>query len=81
MPVSYTHLDGHERKGVVVVGFPKLSGNAEVVVAVVRGKLIVADLVPLFSGCDAGGAQIVYAQSDGRAPGNSICLLYTSRCV
>src|ERR1700677_4949417 len=61
---AYGMVDGHEGERVVVVGLPKLSGDAEIVEAIVRGELIMADFVPLFRCSYTGGSEIIDAQSN-----------------
>jgi len=55
-------IDRHQPKGVVIVGLPKLAGDAEIVEAVAGRKLIATDLVPLFRGFNTRGSQAVDAQ-------------------
>src|SRR5215217_2861080 len=65
-------IDNHEGELVVVVSFPKLGGDAEIVKTVVRHELITTDFVPLFSRFDARGSECVDTQADRGAPRHGI---------
>src|SRR4051794_20906762 len=65
-------IDGHQRQGIVVIGFPKLGGDAQVVEAVAWHEFVVIDLVPLLSRFDACRAEGVDAQPDGGTPGHRV---------
>src|SRR5581483_10928292 len=52
-------IDGHQIQIVVVIRFPQLGGEAQVVVTVARHQLIAANLVPLLGSLDARRADSV----------------------
>src|ERR1051325_1475169 len=62
----------HETEVLVVIGFPKLSRDPQVVVTIVRHELVATDLVPLFRCFDSRRSQGVDAQTDRRAPRHRI---------
>src|SRR3989441_7277998 len=57
---------------IIVVSFPKLSGDAQIVVTIARHEFIATDLVPLLGGFDSRGANRVDAQADRRTPGHGV---------
>src|SRR6185295_9160669 len=61
-------IDDHQTELIVVVSFPKLGRDTQIVVAVARHELIASDLVPLFCRLDARGTERVDAQSNRRTP-------------
>ena len=65
-------VDHHQLQIVVIVGFPQLTGESQVVIAVVWNQLILAYFVPLFRGCNSGRTHGINLQADGRAPGHRI---------
>src|SRR5689334_9812364 len=56
-------IDDLEIELIVVIRLPQLCGDAQIVITVARYELIAADLVPLFRGFDARGAECVDAQA------------------
>src|SRR5947207_13803654 len=62
----------HQRQLIVVIGLPKLSRDAQIVITIAWHELVVADLVPLFSGFDSGRADRVNAQTNRRTPGHGV---------
>src|SRR6266498_1541303 len=50
-------VDCHQRKLIVVIGFPQFGGDAQVIEAIAWHKLVSADLVPLLRSFDARGAE------------------------
>src|SRR6185369_12867856 len=65
---TFGMIDRHQTDVLVVINFPQLCGDADVVVTVVRHELVAADLVPLAGRGDLCGAERVNAQADRRAP-------------
>src|SRR5689334_9029318 len=65
-------IDDHQRELIVVVSFPELGCDAQIVETVVRHELIAPDLVPLFRRFDACRAERVDTQTDRRAPRHRI---------
>src|SRR5207247_1716239 len=63
-------VNRHEREIIVVINFPELRRDADIVVAVVGNELIAPDLIPFSSCRDVGGAESIDAQADGRPPRN-----------
>src|SRR5580692_9964177 len=45
-------VDGHEREIIVVINFPQLRRDSQIVVAIVRYELVTANFVPLAGGGD-----------------------------
>ncbi len=58
----------HESDEVVVINFPQLCGDANVVITVVRDELVATDLVPLAGRGNLRGTERVDAQTDRRSP-------------
>src|ERR1044071_909201 len=65
-------IDDHQRELIVVVSFPKLGGDPQVVIAIMWHELIATDLVPLFRRFDARRSERVDAQTDCRTPRHRI---------
>src|SRR6202140_5926188 len=63
---------GHEREIIVVVGFPKFSGDSQIVETVVWNKLVRADLVPLLGRGNASRSSVVDTQAQRGAPWHRI---------
>ena len=63
---------GHERDVVVIIDFPKLSRDAQVVITVMGHELVATDLVPFSSGRDFRRAEGVDAQANRGSPRSSI---------
>src|SRR6059036_56937 len=57
-------INHHQTKLVVVIGLPELCGDAQVVIAISRRKLIAAYLVPFLRILNSGSAKRVNSQSD-----------------
>src|SRR5882724_2549932 len=65
-------VHSHECQMIVVVGFPKLSRDTQIVITIVWRELVAADLVPLFGGFDSRRAERVDAETDRRTPGHGV---------
>src|SRR5688572_25314971 len=65
-------VHSHQRQLIVVISFPELGGDPEIVEAISRHKFIAANSVPFFRSFDACGAKSVDAKSDRRPPGHGV---------
>src|ERR1700722_2278128 len=65
-------IDRHEPQQIVVIGFPKLARNPEIIEAIAWHKLVAANLVPLLGGLNPRRANRVDAQTDRRTPRHRI---------
>src|SRR6185295_2700850 len=69
---TFRMINGHKRHVVVIIDFPELCSNADIVKAVMRHKLIAPNLVPFSSGCYFRGAERINAQANRGSPGRRI---------
>src|SRR5688572_2284793 len=65
-------VHSHQRQLIVVISFPELRGDPEIVETVPRHKLIAANFVPFLRSLDACGAKCIDAKSDRRPPGHGV---------
>src|SRR5687768_2393000 len=65
-------VHSHQRQLIVIISFPKLRCDTEIVETVARHKFIAANFVPFFRSFDASGAKSIDAKSDRRPPGNGV---------
>src|ERR1700730_17245735 len=69
---AHRMVNRHQSQIIVVVDLPQFRGDANIVEAIVRHKLLASDLVPLPRRRDLRGAECVDAKADGGAPGNRV---------
>src|ERR1700722_9447874 len=74
-------VDRHERDAIVVVDLPQLRCDAQVVISVMRNKLIAPDFVPLARSRYLCRSQRVDAQSNRRAPRHCVLDEFHLRAV